>query len=98
MAILEKFAMRKFITLLATIYCQPLLAIDIDDVQSQLCEIARTYVYVVLSPMKFMGRLAALVPRPRVNLTRFHGVFSGGGLPPNSKLREYVVPQKPIEE
>ena len=35
---------------------------------------------------------AALVPRPRVNLTRFHGVFS-----PNSKLREYVAPQKPIE-
>ncbi len=49
--------------------------------------------HVVLSPMEFMGRLAALVPRPRVNLTRFHGVFS-----PNSKLREYVVPQKPLEE
>ena len=31
--------------------------------------------HVVLSPMEFMGRLAALVPRPRVNLTRFHGVF-----------------------
>ena len=45
-----------------------------------------------------MGRLAALVPRPRVNLTRFHGVFSRGGLPYNSKLREYVVPQKPVEE
>ena len=43
--------------------------------------------------MEFMGRLAALVPKPRVNLTRFHGVFS-----PNSKLREYVVPQKPVEE
>ena len=28
-----------------------------------------------------------------MNLTRFHGVFS-----PNSKLREYVVPQKPVEE
>ena len=40
-----------------------------------------------------MGRPAALVPKPRVNLTRFHGVFS-----PNSNLREYVVPQKPIEE
>ena len=39
--------------------------------------------HVVLSPMEFMGRLAALVPRPRVNLTRFHGVFS-----PNSKLRK----------
>ena len=49
--------------------------------------------HVVLGPMEFMGRLAALVPRPRVNLTRFHGVFS-----PNSKLREYVVPQKPVEE
>ena len=44
--------------------------------------------HVVLSPMEFMGRLAALVPRPRVNLTRFHGVFSRGGLPPYSKLRE----------
>ena len=49
--------------------------------------------HVVLSPMEFMGRLAALVPRPRANLTRFHGVFS-----PNSKLREHVVPQKPVEE
>ena len=49
--------------------------------------------HVVLGPMEFMGRLAALVPRPRVNLTRFHGVFS-----PNSKLREYVVPQRSVEE
>jgi len=32
--------------------------------------------HVVLSPMEFMGRLAALVPGPLVNLTRFHGVFS----------------------
>ncbi len=46
--------------------------------------------HVVLSPMEFMGRLAALVPRPRVILARFHGVFS-----PNSKLREHAVPQKP---
>ena len=36
MAILAKFAMRKFITLLAAIYCQALFAIDIDDVQSQV--------------------------------------------------------------
>jgi hypothetical protein len=49
--------------------------------------------HVVLSPMEFRGRLAALVPKPRVNLTRFHGVFS-----PNSKLREYVVPRKLVEE
>jgi hypothetical protein len=31
--------------------------------------------------------LAALVPSPRVNLTRFHGVFA-----PNSKLRAWVTP------
>lgn len=49
--------------------------------------------HVVLSPMEFMGRLAALVPKPRVNLTRFHGVFS-----PNSKLREFVVPTKPADD
>lgn len=29
--------------------------------------------HVVLSPMEFIGRLAVLVPRPGVNLTRFHG-------------------------
>ena len=49
--------------------------------------------HVVLNPMEFMGRLAALVPKPRVNLTRFHGVFS-----PRSKLREFVVPAKPAEQ
>ena len=27
-------------------------------------------------PLDFVARLAALVPRPRVNLTRFHGVFA----------------------
>ena len=49
--------------------------------------------HVVLSPLEFVGRLAALVPKPRVNLTRFHGVFS-----PRSKLRAHVVPGKPINE
>lgn len=37
-------------------------------------------------------------PKPRVNLTRFHGVFSRGGHPPNSKLRSHVVPQQPAAE
>jgi len=30
---------------------------------------------VVLEQLDFITRLAALVPRPRVNLTRYHGVF-----------------------
>ena len=34
-----------------------------------------------------IARLAALVPKPRVNLTRFHGVFA-----PNSKHRAQVTP------
>ena len=34
--------------------------------------------------------LAALVTRPRVNLTRYHGVFA-----PNSTLRARIVPGKP---
>ena len=48
--------------------------------------------HIVLSPMEFIGRLTALVPKPRVNLTRFHGVFS-----PRSRLREHVVPGKPVD-
>lgn len=32
--------------------------------------------HVVLEPLDFIARLAALVPRPRLNLTRFHGVFA----------------------
>ena len=34
-----------------------------------------------------MQRLAALVPRPRLHLIRFHGVLA-----PNAKLRKAVVP------
>ena len=40
-----------------------------------------------MSPMEFMQRLAALAPRPRLHLIRFHGVLA-----PNAKLRSRVVP------
>ncbi len=46
--------------------------------------------HVALEPQDFMARLAALVPRPRLNLTRFHGVFA-----PNFKHRQKVVPRRP---
>ena len=45
---------------------------------------------IVMSPLEFMQRLAALVPRPRLHLIRFHGVLA-----PNAKLRAQVVPQAP---
>jgi hypothetical protein len=38
--------------------------------------------HVVFAPLDFIARLAALVPKPRVHLTRYHGVFaphSGAG-------------------
>ena len=40
----------------------------------------------VMSPLEFMQRLAALVPRPRLHLIRLHGVLA-----PNAKLRAQVV-------
>jgi hypothetical protein len=46
--------------------------------------------HLVMSPQEFMQRLAALVPRPRLHLIRFHGVLA-----PNAKLRALVVPQGP---
>jgi hypothetical protein len=63
--------------------------------------------HLVMSPLEFMQRLAARVPRPRLHLIRF-GVritslreVSGpplrehGVLAPNAKLRALVVPQEP---
>jgi len=32
--------------------------------------------HVIFEPLDFIARLAALAPKPRVNLTRFHGVFA----------------------
>ena len=46
--------------------------------------------HLVLSPLEFMQRLAALVPLPRLHLIRFQGVLA-----PNAKLRALVVPQGP---
>ncbi len=43
--------------------------------------------HVIFEPLDFIARLAALVPKPRVNLTRFHGVFA-----PNSKHRALITP------
>jgi len=45
--------------------------------------------HVIFEPLYFISRLVALVPKPRVNLTRFHGVFA-----PNSKHRAQVTPAK----
>jgi len=45
--------------------------------------------HVIFEPLDFIARLTALVPKPRVNLTRFHGVFA-----PNSRYRGRVTKAK----
>ena len=46
--------------------------------------------HIKMSPLEFMQRLAALVPRPRLHLIRFHGVLA-----PNAGLRAAIVPGPP---
>ena len=41
----------------------------------------------MLEPLDFMARVAALVPAPRVHLTRYHGVFAA-----NAALRAAITP------
>jgi Asp-tRNA(Asn)/Glu-tRNA(Gln) amidotransferase A subunit family amidase len=48
--------------------------------------------HIVMAPLEFMQRLAALVPRPRLHLIRFHGVLA-----PNAKLRSEIIPS-PVEQ
>ena len=45
--------------------------------------------HVIFEPVDFIAKLAALIPKPRVNLTRFHGIFA-----PNSKHRAWVTPAR----
>jgi hypothetical protein len=45
--------------------------------------------HVVFEPLDFLARLAALVPSPGVNLTRYHGVFA-----PNHRMRAQIVPSR----
>ena len=47
--------------------------------------------HIVMSPIEFMQRLAALVPRPRLHLIRFHGVLA-----PNAKHRSAIIPNLPV--
>jgi hypothetical protein len=44
---------------------------------------------LVMSPLEFMQWLAALVPRPRLHLIRFHGVLA-----PNAEQRAQVDPAR----
>jgi hypothetical protein len=52
--------------------------------------------HVVFSPLDFMAKLAALVPRPRAHLIRYHGVFApiahgGAGAAKHRDVRERPI-------
>lgn len=61
--------------------------------------------HVLFSRQDFVARLAALVPRPRTNLTRYHGVFAPtsptrhaiaatpGDQPRRRKPKDFATPQ-----
>jgi hypothetical protein len=44
--------------------------------------------HMLFDPLDFISKLAALIPVPRANLTRFHGVFA-----PNSRYRTAITNQ-----
>ena len=45
--------------------------------------------HVIFTPMEFVEKLAALIPKPKAHLTRYAGVFSR-----HSNLRAFVVPHE----
>jgi len=48
--------------------------------------------HIVMTPMELCERLASIVPRPRMHLTRFSGVFA-----PHYKFRAQVVLKSPAK-
>jgi hypothetical protein len=46
---------------------------------------------IILTPFELLERLVALVPPPKKNLIRYHGVFG-----PNAELRDEVVSRKEV--
>ena len=45
---------------------------------------------VYFTPLEFIEKLVALIPEPRIHLTRFHGVLA-----PHHRFRNQIVPKKP---
>ena len=48
--------------------------------------------HLLFTGLELLRRLASLVPPPRANLTRFHGVFA-----PGARLRPFLLPQAGAE-
>ena len=64
---------------------------DLMEAVNTVCQqhFRKTPELILVRPLDFIARLVALVPKPRVNRTRFHGVFA-----PNSTHRSQVTPAR----
>ena len=49
--------------------------------------------HLVMPPLEFLSRLTSLIPPPRKNMIRYHGIFA-----PNSALRDQIVPKQETSE
>jgi hypothetical protein len=43
-----------------------------------------------MQPLELLEKIAAIIPRPKIHLTRFHGILG-----PNDKHRKLIVPKPP---
>ncbi len=50
--------------------------------------------HILFSPADYLSKLAPLVPRPRHNLVRYHGVLDRGCHQLNAKFRKQIAPNK----
>ena len=50
------------------------------------------YTHVLFSPLDFISKLTALIPKSRHHLVRYHGAFA-----PNAKTRNRIVPATKLQ-
>lgn len=49
--------------------------------------------HILFDPLELVEKVVALIPPPRANLLRYHGLLA-----PNSKVRSKIVPEKSVEK
>ncbi len=85
---------RKKLEKLARYIARPPIAQDrlkVNDKGQVVYELKRPYddgtTHIIMAPMELLEKITAIIPRPRVHLTRFHGVLA-----PHYKHRKLIVP------
>lgn len=86
---------RKKLEKLARYIARPPIAVDrlrLNEKGQVVYELKKPYSdgtsYIVMSQLELLEKITAIIPRPNVHLTRYHGVLA-----PNSKYRSQIVPE-----